>query len=386
MPKYFLTPFASGGDKTEVPDYSEDASISYSTGYTFNYEINPDESPEGLFLERDKWNQVLFDITDNIKWWQENSFPDWIDNTIDDQFGYPKGAVTWYQGNLYTSVSDNNQSRPDGSGWSPNAITITSLDDLNLTDDDFSNISDLYQITDNLYSLHGSNARFMLNLVEDDYPNLRSISLYGNEGVIEATLPQISTPNDYHRGVIKNIRTEFDIFGLATKDSDYAILMHDIPGNQPGVYFWAANVNKRSEKKTFREQAVAQSNPVYAGGSFEVNSYGEMAERLDFIIGEAHISDEDHQAVQVSSGFTTVNEVASEGESKRITASGMSEDGLRMIVITLSLTSLPTNLILIDVTGSSIDIATGNINADYKVCVLDASVVIENLSDGEIWW
>ncbi|CAH6970682.1 hypothetical protein VCHA30O60_50154 [Vibrio chagasii] len=128
MPKYIAFPFADRGDKEEVPDSSVDATVSYETGYGDNYELNPDDNPEGLFLERRKWNQVLFDITENIKHWQENTFPEWISENEDGEpYSYSRGATITHGGENYYSLIDDNNTEPPSASWRVYDIPIQSV-------------------------------------------------------------------------------------------------------------------------------------------------------------------------------------------------------------------------------------------------------------------
>lgn len=72
MTKYFGTPFANTGDKTPVPDGTQgDGSVSYNQGYGPFYQLDPNVDPNGLNIDRQEFNQVLFDMTDAIKDVQE---------------------------------------------------------------------------------------------------------------------------------------------------------------------------------------------------------------------------------------------------------------------------------------------------------------------------
>lgn len=66
MPRLFTVPFASGGDKVVVPDAPQpDGSVSYSEGYTLDYELentDPDYKP----VPRDGMNGLFFDLTDAV--------------------------------------------------------------------------------------------------------------------------------------------------------------------------------------------------------------------------------------------------------------------------------------------------------------------------------
>lgn len=78
--KYFLNPFAEAGDKTAVPDALDPSGfVSYEQGYGFDYERNNDGSdPLAKNIERQKMNELFFDITSNIQQYQQNGVPEFI--------------------------------------------------------------------------------------------------------------------------------------------------------------------------------------------------------------------------------------------------------------------------------------------------------------------
>lgn len=122
--KRFVEAFAQSGDKTEVPNTTQgDGSVSYPTGYGPDYEKNLDSDPEAKRIERQKMNQVFFDVTESIKLWQEQGHPMFV--SAADNGGaamlYRKGMkVVFNDGNLYQSLIDNNDGVPatDRDKWS----------------------------------------------------------------------------------------------------------------------------------------------------------------------------------------------------------------------------------------------------------------------------
>lgn len=133
MAKYFINPFAGSGDKTEVPDGSQaNQTVSYETGYTENYEFDLDINPAALDIERAKLNQVLNDITSNLKEWQEGVFPAFI--TASENGGLPytysEGDIVQYQGANRISLVDNNTDLP--SNETPYYLDGASYDSLSL--------------------------------------------------------------------------------------------------------------------------------------------------------------------------------------------------------------------------------------------------------------
>jgi hypothetical protein len=78
--KYFLNSFAESGDKTAVPDALDPSGyVSYEQGYGFDYERNNDGSdPLAKNIERQKMNELFFDMTSNLQQYQQHGTPEFI--------------------------------------------------------------------------------------------------------------------------------------------------------------------------------------------------------------------------------------------------------------------------------------------------------------------
>lgn len=65
-------PFADSGDVAVIPNAAQlDGSVSYTSGYGPNYALEQiPANPSALDIERNKWNQLAFDVTENIMFWQ----------------------------------------------------------------------------------------------------------------------------------------------------------------------------------------------------------------------------------------------------------------------------------------------------------------------------
>ena len=130
--KYFRNPFAVNGDKTAIPDATQpDGSVSYDTGFTFDYERDPDPLVDPLTKDvpREETNQLFNDITGVLKFLQERTAPEWSATIAANIGGYPLGARVSLEagGAIYTSTAANNTAVPGGAGvttW----ITTSVLD------------------------------------------------------------------------------------------------------------------------------------------------------------------------------------------------------------------------------------------------------------------
>ena len=117
MPKFFKNPFATGGDKVAVPDNAQlDNTVSYDTGYTPEYELNQDTDPNALDVEREKQNQVFFDVTDNIRQWQTFGVFPFITAAQNGGVAFPYSKfskMVWTDGIVYESSVEANTTNPD---------------------------------------------------------------------------------------------------------------------------------------------------------------------------------------------------------------------------------------------------------------------------------
>jgi hypothetical protein len=78
MSKYFSVPFASGGDKTVVPDASQPSgSVNYTDGWGPLYQADQLTNPQALDVDRASDNQIYFDITEVLKEVQDNGVLPW---------------------------------------------------------------------------------------------------------------------------------------------------------------------------------------------------------------------------------------------------------------------------------------------------------------------
>lgn len=115
MAKPFVTPFATGGDKSVVPDASQaDGSVSYTQGFGPNYQ-QEQGTPGAKDIPRDKTNQLFADITGAIAELQRLGFPEYYEELAP----YPQGATVWRAGTVYMSTVGNNNTIPGaaGSSW-----------------------------------------------------------------------------------------------------------------------------------------------------------------------------------------------------------------------------------------------------------------------------
>lgn len=77
--KWFKFPFAVTGSRTAVPeDLQPSGDVSYEEGYGIDYSRDPLVDPLAKRIERDKYNQILYDITNWIRDLTVIGTPDFI--------------------------------------------------------------------------------------------------------------------------------------------------------------------------------------------------------------------------------------------------------------------------------------------------------------------
>jgi hypothetical protein len=116
--RYYKTPFAQSGNKAEVPNTSLDGAVSYATGFGPDYEL-PQGAVDRKTIERNLFNGFNFAVTKNLKQYQENLFPTWIEDNGDGvAFSYPLGMIVNHNSKNYVSLEATNQEEPGtGDKW-----------------------------------------------------------------------------------------------------------------------------------------------------------------------------------------------------------------------------------------------------------------------------
>jgi hypothetical protein len=122
MLKFFKYPFAVSGDKTAVPDAIQvTGEVSYQEGYGFDYQRDASSDPLAKNIERDKMNQVLYDMTAAVSELQSGP-ADFITSALNggSSYSYSLGAVVKYSGRVYESLKNANTDLPSvAASWSP---------------------------------------------------------------------------------------------------------------------------------------------------------------------------------------------------------------------------------------------------------------------------
>ena len=119
MARYFRLPFANSGDKDPLPDETVNSLVSYATGYSQDYQRNPASDPLARRMERNFFNQLMFDVTDTLKELYETGTVPFITSTDNNgaAFGYAIGARVLRNNRIYENTTANNTRTPPASGW-----------------------------------------------------------------------------------------------------------------------------------------------------------------------------------------------------------------------------------------------------------------------------
>ena len=115
MAKYFRFPWAINGDKTEIPDPTQsNGAVSYQQGYGAAYAADPETDPTSRDIEREMYNQALFDVTETLQQYYQRSVPPFIAATDNGglAFGYPQYARVLFNNRVYESLINNNTNLP----------------------------------------------------------------------------------------------------------------------------------------------------------------------------------------------------------------------------------------------------------------------------------
>lgn len=121
MARFIRFPWATTGDKTEVPFPTDPGgTVSYAQGFGPNYEL-PNTDPNYEPVPRDLTNGLYFDLTDNIRQYQLNGAPDWHPAADNDgvAISYPVNAVVRWDDLVYRSIVAGNTVEPgtDATKW-----------------------------------------------------------------------------------------------------------------------------------------------------------------------------------------------------------------------------------------------------------------------------
>lgn len=120
--KFFRKLWAVSGTRAAMPDdVQADGTAAYESGYGFDYQRATGDSLLKM-IERDKFNQLVYDVTLALQQYQTSGYPEFI-ATADNggvAYSYRKNAYVYWptDGNVYVSLVNANTSDPtDNTKW-----------------------------------------------------------------------------------------------------------------------------------------------------------------------------------------------------------------------------------------------------------------------------
>ena len=120
MARYFRRAFATAGDRTALPDDTQaNGNVSYQQGYGPDYSRNPETDSNANRVERQMFNQVLFDVTSTLQLYYQTGVPPFIESTDNGgtAFSYVIGARVVLSNRIYENTVASNTATPPGTGW-----------------------------------------------------------------------------------------------------------------------------------------------------------------------------------------------------------------------------------------------------------------------------
>lgn len=147
--KFFVNPFGEAGDLTPIPDPTQvSGSVSYASGWGFDYQRTYPTDPAALTIPRAQMNQLFFDITQALQQYQTYGIPNFITTTqnLGTPYSYSKYAMALYDDGVhglrpYQSLVNSNTALPtDSTKWKlientgssliyPNAVFDSAVND-----------------------------------------------------------------------------------------------------------------------------------------------------------------------------------------------------------------------------------------------------------------
>jgi hypothetical protein len=224
MAKFFRFPWATTGDKTEIPDPTDaGGAVSYAQGFGPDYERDPETDPLAKRIPRSETNQYLFDVTDNLRQYQLHGVPDWYPASANGgaSISYPIGSRVRHNDLVYASLVTGNTVEPgtDATKWA--------LDDVvqNATEARFGKVrlattaeAAARTATDRVVTPAGLGALFNLLLNNPVFPEvLTDDGLFDLSSPSSGTLRVEAGTQFVHRGAFTYTSAETDLPTLANK-------------------------------------------------------------------------------------------------------------------------------------------------------------------------
>lgn len=119
--KFFNTPFAATGDRTEIPNGTDPTgAVSYQQGFGPDYERDPATDPLAKRVPRAETNEYLYQMTNALKFLQLYGVGEWYaDDGTGNPLAYPVAAQVRHNNVIWTSLVASNTATPgtDATRW-----------------------------------------------------------------------------------------------------------------------------------------------------------------------------------------------------------------------------------------------------------------------------
>ena len=129
MARYFRLPFATSGDRATLEDTTANSQVSYDTGYTMDYQLDPETANDARLIERTLFNQLMFDVTSTLQLIYQTGTPPFITsaNNGGSAFSYPQYSRVLFNNRVYESLVASNTTEPSNTtNWRP--VDFTGMD------------------------------------------------------------------------------------------------------------------------------------------------------------------------------------------------------------------------------------------------------------------
>ena len=121
MAKWFRFPWAVNGDRAPIVDESQSVrELSYQNGYGADYQRDLELDPQARSINRQRYNQALFDITSTLQQYYQHSVPPFIhaaDNGGQPHSYQPISRVLFNNRVYESEINNNTAPLPPIGGW-----------------------------------------------------------------------------------------------------------------------------------------------------------------------------------------------------------------------------------------------------------------------------
>ncbi len=241
MAKRFRFAFAENGNRATVEDATQASGLlSYQVGYGPQYSLDIQNDPTARRINRDRYNQVLHDITSNVQEWQNQLYPDYVPPSSNGgaPVSYGKGMIVTFSGVSRISLVDSNTTQPDNTSNWDNAFPIpVSLG--GTSGDDAASARSNLSVSSTTESQSQSNTGDSQGAGGKIHPsNSQSSAAIGDTGLVNVThLIDYSAPPGVRYKLSKPVDGTITALSFtaktATVGSDSVVMWRDLNGYAP---------------------------------------------------------------------------------------------------------------------------------------------------------